>query len=1198
MKKFLALVALLFVTALAGYGQATSVNGGSIQGTITDPTGAVVPEASVTITGTDTGLVKVVTTDSAGFYSIGPLNPGNYTISITKPGFERLSVKTVVRTGTATSGSFRVTLGASTETVEVNAGALQINTDQIGVSGVITREQIDSLPVNGRNILDYAQLQPGVVLQSGESFDPTKAGYSAISTSGVGGRTTRILLDGQDITDETVGTTIFNVPAGAIQEFQLNRSTQDVSGEVTSTGQVLVSTQSGTNAFHGNGFYNFQDARAGAAEVGGLQAPFQRNQFGGYFGGPIIKDKLFFFGGIERIKQSEQDVAIGASPVFQPILTQFPLVPAPFTDTFSLLRADYNGPRGIHLFARAAYSVNSDFATFGENPYQVYQNRDNVPGLVGGADFTSGKFTHSFRGGFEKFHNLLEDGTAALGNSIYNPSTGPANQITLVGSLNAGPNFLAPQGTFQTDKQFRYDGTWTKGAHTFKFGFDLNRLASGGFAAFYGPSLYTVLSATPGNLVGTNAADPTAYIASQYVIGNGNGLFSERPGFGLPGGLDPSWRFGAYVADTWKASQSLTLTGGLRWSVDTDRANQDLATPLCSSVDPALQFTGCTGNTPLFDQYQAGLGVRTHQPYANFGPQAGFNFSPGDHKTSLRGGVGIFYESSVFNNTGNARTESVQTDFPAFNFGVANGGASSIVLPGFGVVTSAPDGTPVSTILNEQISLAAPEVNAIKAEYQAAVKNVAGVNPSYIGSGNGLFANNIYAGPYKSPYSIQFNGGIQRELAKGLVLSADYVHNATLKIPLSQDVNHSGAARTLNTAAAQNAIANTLTACGATSINAAAAPGGCPGLHPATATSPAGSAVIQDFASNGLDSGNAYLGGTSASFNNLTPNTGAAFPGTNPNVGTGKFILPIGRSGYDALQVVLQQQKSHPAPGIMSSNFTVSYALSRIVTANGGTSPTDQFFAGAAPFNNDDPNRYIGRSPLDHTNELSFGGSFAVKYGLNVAMIGHFFSAPAASLTLDATSGATGQIFQTDVDGDGTTGDLVPGTIPGSYEHQIKGANLNTLISNYNATSAGQPTPAGNALIAAGLFTTQQLVALNGVQQAIAPAPSNPLNNAALRTFDLSANYPIRFNHFREGLSIVPGIAVYNVFNMSNFGSIPGIVGNATGVLLNAADAGQQGYYNGTNDQATLNQARTVRNSGTFDQGGPRTTEFQLKLNF
>ena len=1199
MKKLFALLVVLVTTVTFGFGQAVSVNGGSIQGTITDSTGAAVPRASITITGNDTGAVRTLVTDAAGFYSVGPLIPGSYTVVIAADGFQRLSVATVVRTGTVTNGSFKLTVGTSSVTVEVSAAELQINTDQIGVAGVISRQQIDTLPVNGRNILDYAQLEPGVILQSGETFDPTKAGYSAISTSGVGGRTTRILLDGQDITDETVGTTIFNVPAGAIQEFQLNRSTQDVSGEVTSTGQVLVSTQSGTNGFHGNAFYNFQDARAGAADVGGIQAPFQRNQFGGYVGGPIIKDKLFFFGGAERIQQSEQDVAIGASPVFSSLLAQFPLIPAPFKDTFSMARLDYSAPRGIHVFVRGAYSVNSDFATFGLGPYQIYQNRDNVPGIVGGVDLTTGRFTHSFRGGWEKFHNLLVDGTAALGNSIYNPSTGPDNQITLIGSLNAGPNYLAPQGTFQTDKQFRYDGTWTKGTHTLKFGYDMNRLASGGFAAFYGPSLYTVLSATPSNLSpGGNPADPTAYVAEQYVIGNGNGLFSERPGFNLPGGLSPSWRFGAYVADTWKATPSLILTAGLRWSVDTDRANQDLPTPLCSSVDPSAQFPGCTGNTPIFDQFQAGLGVRTHQPYANFGPQAGFNFSPGNHKMSLHGGIGIFYESSVFNNTGNARTESVQTPFPAFNYGVANAGSSSITLPGYGVVTEAPDGTPVSTILNEPISQAAPEVNAIKAEYQAKVKNVAGTNPSYIGT-TGLYANNIYGGPYKTPYSIQFNGGIQQELTKGLILSVDYVHNATIKIPLSQDVNHVGAARTLNTTAAQNAIANTLTACGATSIDAAIAPGGCAGLHPATATTPAGSAVIQDFAAQGLDSGSVYLGNISAQAAGLTPDTGAAFAGINPNVGVGKFILPIGRSGYDALQVVLQQQKTHPAPGIMSSNIQISYSLSRIVSSNGGTNPEDQFFAGAASWDNDDPNRFMGRTPLDHTNQLSFGGSLALKYGLNVAMIGHFFSASAASLTLDATGGNTAQIFMTDVYGDGnTTGALVPGTNPGDYMHAVKGGGLNRLINQYNAANAGQPTPAGQALIGAGLFNLGQLQALGGVQQPIAPAPSNPLNNAALRTFDLSANYPIRLSRVHEGLSLIPGIAFYNLFNMSNFGFIPGIVGGATGVLLNTADAGQQGYFNGPSDQATLNQARTVRNSGTFDQGGPRTTEFQLKLNF
>jgi hypothetical protein len=1208
MKRLLSILMILFAAVTLSYGQATSVNGGSIQGSVTDPSGANVPNATVSILSTETGSVKTVTTDSAGFYSVGPLNPGNYTVNITAAGFEKLSVKTVVRTGTATSGSFKLTLGSSAETVEVNAGALQINTEQIGVAGVITREQIDSLPVNGRDILDYAQLEPGVILQSGQTFDPTKAGYSAISVSGVGGRTTRILLDGQDITDETVGTTIYNVPSGAIQEFQLNRSTQDVSGSVTSTGQVLVSTQSGTNKYHGNLFYNFQDARAGAATVGGLTAPFQRNQFGGYFGGPIIKDKLFFYGGAERIKQSEEDVALGASPVFDAILAASPFVPAPFTDTFSYARLDYNGPKGIHFFARGVYSVNSDLATFGLAPYQLYENRDNVPGIVGGADFTTGHFTHSFRGGYEKFHNLLQDGTAG-NTSIYNPSTIVGFPLTLTGSLNAGPNYLAPQGTFQTDKQFRYDGSWTKGAHTIKFGFDMNRLASGGFAEFFGAALFTSLQATPGNLpAGLDPTNPLDYVAQYYYIGNGNSLFSERPGFGLAGGLSPSWRFGAYVADTWKANQDLTLTAGLRWSVDTDRANQDLPTPLCSSVDPSLQFPGCTGNTPLFDQYQQGFGKRTHQPYANFGPQFGFNFSPGDHKTSLRGGIGIFYESSVFNNTGNSRTEVVNSDFPSQNQAFAPQGASSITLPGFGTITSAPDGTPVSQILSEPIGQAAPELNAIKAEYQAKVANVAGPNPSYIGTGNALYANSIYAAPYVSPYSIQFNGGIQRELFKGFILSADYVHNATLKIPLTQDVNRSGAARNLNVAAAKNTIAATTAAFGC-SGGASAAAINCAIANTANTIHPGTGAQIQDFAavqvdasgnpiSGGLDSSATSFSGASPLALGLTPATGAAFPGNNPYVGSGKFILPIGRSGYDALQVVLQQQKAHPAPGIMSSNLQVSYSLSRIVSGNNGTNPADQFFAGALSYDNDDPNRYLGRTPLDHTNELSFGGSLAIKYGLNVAMIGHFFSAPAASLTLDNLSGNTAQIFQTDVNGDGIGGDLVPNTIPGAYEHEVKGAGLNRLINNYNATAAGTPTPAGQALIAAGLVTQGQLLALNGVQQSLAAAPNNPISNAALRTFDLSVNYPIRFSRFREGMSLVPGVAMYNVFNMSNFGFIPGINGQATGILLNTADAGQPGFYNGPNTQQVLNQARTTRNSGTFDQGGPRTTEFQLKLNF
>ena len=177
---------------------------------------------------------------------------------------------------------------------------------------MITREQIASLPVNGRNFLDLAQIEPGVQLTNGNTFDPTKSGYTGISVNGTSGRTTRILLDGQDITDEFVGTTIFNVSSGAINEFQLSRSTQDVAGEVTSQGAVNVSTGSGTNSIHGEAFYIFQDQRAldsnpnPTANAAGIHvAPyFQRNQYGGRVGFPIIKDKLFAFGNAERILQN------------------------------------------------------------------------------------------------------------------------------------------------------------------------------------------------------------------------------------------------------------------------------------------------------------------------------------------------------------------------------------------------------------------------------------------------------------------------------------------------------------------------------------------------------------------------------------------------------------------------------------------------------------------------------------------------------------------------------------------------------------------------------------------------------------------------------------------------------------------------------------------------------------------------------
>ncbi len=1199
----LALLAPVCLTPKLSFGQAISTNGGAIQGTITDNSGAAIPGATVVVTSPDTGYTHTLKTDGSGFYSLGPLIPGNYVVAITATGFQQLRVKTVIRTGTATAGSEKLTVGNAGETVEVNAGQLQVNTDQAGVQDVLTRDQVQSLPINGRNFLDLAQVEPGVILQDGQTFDPTKAGYSSISVDGVSGRTTRILYDGQDITDETVGTTIINVPTGAVDEFQLNRSTQDVSGEVTSTGQVLVSSPSGTNTIHGQLFYNFQDHRAGFARTtNGFDAPFQRNQFGGSMGGPIVKNKLFFFGDLERIKQ-DSDASATSSAIFsdpsqiagdpalsEPILQRYPLLPEPFRDTFSVGRLDYNGPFHGHYFARAYYEANAANANF-TYLYSIYKNQDNIPGIVGGADFTSGKFTHSFRVSYEKFHNLITDTTAG-DTGIYNPNDG----LEVLGlGFYAGPNYLAPQGTFQSDKQVRYDGTWTKGSHTVKYGASLNRLLGGGFAKFFGNVPYTTFGqAAPlaqcyGAASGVACpGDPiNGYKADSVTIGNGNEIFTEKPAFGLPGGGVEDWRSGYYVADTWKATQSLTVIAGLRYSIDTDRANQDLPTPPCSSVVSSLQFPGCTGSTALFDQFQAGLGQSVHQPYGNVAPQAGFVFSPGAHKFSVRGGIGIFYENDIFNNTSNGRSTVVNTSGPFFNSTALCGGTNSVPLPGGGLLQSV-NGVPLSTFCNYSIAQAAPYILGAFQAYQAATQahNTAS-NPAYIG--NTLYntvGGSVYGAPYRTPYSIQINGGIEQQIAKGTIIDVDYIHNGTLKVPLVIDVNHVGSANHLNAAAAKNAIATTL------APNPMTGYAGYP-MCPQGSTAAsidcaiANGATITNFASFGLDSGITVYGGAPASLNGLTPSTGAAFAGINPNVGAGYFILPAGQSSYDALQMTAKQVRNRPAPGIESVSFQISYSFSLVQTdagANSAAGSSDQFF-NSTPYDMYDPKSYSGRASNDRTNELSFGGSLLLKYGPQIGLIGHFFSAPPSTLTLPVTGG--GEIFRTDVTGDGTTGDLLPGTLPGDYMHRVKPGSLSAAINNYNSTRAGTPTPAGNALISAGLFTNGELVAANAVQQPLTPFTGSALPNSAFRSFDVNAFYPIRLAKLREGLSLVPGIAVYNVANLANFAPLSGILTGSAGSALN-----------GGSTVADQNGVRVQRGAGTFDQGAPRTTEFQLKLNF
>src|SRR5258708_19515883 len=186
---------------------------GSIVGTVTDPSGAVVGGAKVGVTNTGTNQTFTLTSNSAGAFSSGPLDPGSYKVQVSSKGFSTVSEIVTVQVGNTVTVNAKLALGQESTVVEVQASSAQVNTEQATVQGVLTSNQIENLPVNGRNFLDLAQLEPGVQIQDGQNFDPTKAGYSSISFGGRFGRTARINVDGVDISDETVGTTTAAVPA-------------------------------------------------------------------------------------------------------------------------------------------------------------------------------------------------------------------------------------------------------------------------------------------------------------------------------------------------------------------------------------------------------------------------------------------------------------------------------------------------------------------------------------------------------------------------------------------------------------------------------------------------------------------------------------------------------------------------------------------------------------------------------------------------------------------------------------------------------------------------------------------------------------------------------------------------------------------------------------------------------------------------
>ncbi len=1192
----LTLLCSFTVLTLPALPQAT-VSTGSIQGTIEDPNGAVVAGAAITITNKATGQTVKLNSSSTGTYASGALQSGEYEVRVTAKGFKTEVLTIPVQVGVTATGNIKLAIGTTTEVVEVSGSAIAVNTEQATVQGVLSTQQIENLPINGRNFLDLAQLEPGVQIQDGGNFDPTKNGFSSISFGGRFGRTARIEVDGIDISDETVGTTTQNIPASAIQEFQVSQSSLDMSTELTSSGAVNVVLKSGTNTWHGEGFYLFRDTSI-AANSGGA---FQRNNFGGSLGGPILKDKLFFFVDAERLKNDQ----------IAPVANQAPFTAlnggfnSPFRDTEGVAKLNWHINDNYNMFYRFSYEQNRNVRGFIPNSFQPFANVNHTPVHEVGLNFTTGGYTHAVRFGWTKFRNLITDATQS---GIFNPlpqislTIGP-DAICLTGGLDSfcsGPNLLAPQQTYQENTQIKYDGSKTVHSHILRYGFGYNHIQGGGFAKFF--ALAPTVNSDPTGLSDcVNPGDtncifntfpggdnnPLNYPVQLVIMGNGQGFSSEKPAFGLPGGgLGPDNRIQWYVGDSWKFRTNLTLTFGLRYVHDTGRTDSDIGSLPCSTLDPglaaALTAAGTPCTTSILDLFGGGLGKPVRDPGMNFAPQFGFTWDPKkDGKMVVRGGIGLYYENSIFNNNlFNRPGRLAKGLFLQEAVPCAGGSSFGVNLPTGGFIDT-------SALCGQAIGSVASQLATIQHQYQAATVTAGpAVNGAYIGNtlaaGGGINGINMFAPNYQTPRSVQMNIGVERQLGKGIVWNADYVRNVGTHTLLAIDVNHVGDTRFFSKTAALNAIGMTTAkfGCGggtdATAINCAIAAG----------------ATIGDFAGFGLDSGTNVCGGGAQAAGacvhliggnpvNIVP----AFGGLNPQLGVNQMLFPAGRSVLNAFDTSIRGNVHNPISWIKSANWIASYSLSRYVG-----SALDGDFINTAVDNNH-PLQSLGPNGLDRTHQLSFGGTFDLPGSFRFGTVMHFYSPLPISLTLPG-GGAAG-IFTSDVTGDGSgdgsgvypVGDLVPGTKLGAFGRGISAKDLPGFITNYNNTQAGHATPAGQVLISSGLFTLAQLQALG----AVMPTLDMPLSKTSLgwlKTVDVSLKYSRKL---RENLTIEPSVSMFNAINVGNF--------DAPGNTLNGFLNSGPGSVNGS---TSLDHARTrvLPGSGVFQLGSPRVVEFGMKLTF
>ena len=602
---FLALSAL---GTLPGYAQTSA--GGDFGGVVRDSSGGVLPGATLVLTNVDTGVARTAVTNETGRYRIPAVPAGAYTLAVSLDGFA-----TVQRAGLTLEVGQVLTVDISlppagvSQEVTVTADAPLIEAGRTQTGAVVSRSEIENLPSNGRDFLSFSTVVAGVTGQqmSGQG--------SGISFNGQRARSNNISLDGVDANGALNGNTRLTVSQEAVREFQVVTSQFAPEFGRAAGGLVNIVSRSGTNDFRGNAFLYVRDESMDArnAFVTEGKPQFQRQNYGGTFGGPLKRNRTFFFGAVERMQRDESGVVTvseSAVAAINAVLAARPIPNAPVTaiatgvypitrrDTLASFKLDHTLNASNTLAFRYTYGKSVEANAGGVG----------IGGLVaesggGGQDGTD----QSFLGSWTQVLSPALLGEARLQvapralTQYANDTVGPRVSISGVATWGRNTNF--PVILDETTTQGSYVLSWQRGSHFFKAGGDVTHIAAtSSFPVSFAGSF------TFGSLAAFTAGTPTTF----------------TQGFGNPQIDLPDTLYSAFAQDSWSVSDRLTLVYGLRYDYDAQPQNvpRDPSNPIEAPLDDGI-----------------------HRDGNNVSPRAGVTWDPvGGGRTLIRGGYGRFYD--------------------------------------------------------------------------------------------------------------------------------------------------------------------------------------------------------------------------------------------------------------------------------------------------------------------------------------------------------------------------------------------------------------------------------------------------------------------------------------------------------------------------------------------------------------------------